>query len=325
MFILDEEKAIKNIYFDATKRLNLLQESYFIYDRSSLVKTSYINELNKFLPIYCSVSNFSEKKGKKSKIISAKNQKRFFIGKPVKRSELSLEIAKVSGKPIETTDKKVHNIQLAKIGRKRKTGMVTIDFVNIRGQQNFEQEAVINPIEIKIENDRIQNMFDKYKKNAVKNILGGLLFSSAIKNDTEKIFIVVGGLVDAKYSIINGKIYQTIGVINASEIENWDEIKKSSRWVNVEFQSQGENREATHFPYNFMTKNVGDVLNFSIKLIDDKNSDIEFEAGEKKISNSRIYDRIFSMNKLNKKPKKQENNTLKKFLLSLKRTWQIFS
>ena len=114
-------------------------------------------------------------------------------------------------------------------------------------------------------------------------------------------------------------------MINASEIENWDEIKKSSRWVNVEFQSQGEIMEARHFPYNFMTKNAGDVLNFSIKLTDDKNTDIEFEVGEKKISNSRVYDQIFSMNKVNKKNKKQENNTLKRFLLSSKRTWQIFS
>ena len=38
--------------------LNLLQESYFIYDRSSLVKNAFISQINKFLPIYCSVSNF---------------------------------------------------------------------------------------------------------------------------------------------------------------------------------------------------------------------------------------------------------------------------
>ena len=61
-FILDKEKAIKKIYFDPTKRLNLLQESNFTYDRSSLVKPSFIRELNKFLPIYRTMSNFSEKK-----------------------------------------------------------------------------------------------------------------------------------------------------------------------------------------------------------------------------------------------------------------------
>ena len=78
--ILDEEKAIKKIYFDPTKSLNLFQESYFIYDRSSLVKPYFISELNKFLPIYCSVSNFSEKKKKKNlKLFWRQIKKDFFI------------------------------------------------------------------------------------------------------------------------------------------------------------------------------------------------------------------------------------------------------
>ena len=47
-----------------------------------------------------------------------------------------------------------------------------------------------------------------------------------------------------------------------------------------------------------MTRNSGDIL--SIKLIDDKNKDIEFETGEKN-SNNRIYCSTFSMNRLNKK------------------------
>ena len=77
---LDEEKAIKKIYFDPTKSLNLLQESYFIYDHSSLVKPYFISELNKFLPIYCSVSNFSEKKKKKNlKLFWRQIKKDFFI------------------------------------------------------------------------------------------------------------------------------------------------------------------------------------------------------------------------------------------------------
>ena len=96
-----------------------MQEPYFIYDHRTLVKPSFISELNKFLPIYCSVRNFSEKKKeKKSKIISATNQKIFFIKKSTEKSELSVQIAKVSGQKIETTDQKIHNFRLAKIGKK---------------------------------------------------------------------------------------------------------------------------------------------------------------------------------------------------------------
>ena len=61
------EDAIKKIYFDPAERLNLLQKSYFVYDHSSLVKNSFISKIKKFLPIYCSVCNFSKKKEKSQK------------------------------------------------------------------------------------------------------------------------------------------------------------------------------------------------------------------------------------------------------------------
>ena len=65
------------------------------------------------------MSNFSKKKEKKSKIISATNQKRFFIEKLTEKSELSVQIAKVRAKKIETIDQKVHNFQLMKTGKKK--------------------------------------------------------------------------------------------------------------------------------------------------------------------------------------------------------------
>ena len=63
-------------------------------------------------------------------------------------------------KKIETTDKKVHNLQLTQtqIGRKRKREVSVIDFISVRGQQDFEEKAEINAVEIKIENDKIQKI-----------------------------------------------------------------------------------------------------------------------------------------------------------------------
>ena len=78
------------------------------------------------------------------------------------------------------------------------------------------------------------------------------------------------GLVDAKYSLINEKLYQTIGVINLNEIKNWNKMKKFLRWVNVNFQAQRGNRDAKRFSCNFIRKNTVNVLNFTLKLIDDK-------------------------------------------------------
>ena len=80
-------------------------------------------------------------------------------------------------------------------------------------------------------------MFNKYKKNKVRFSVEGLLFSSSMASNTEKIFLVTNGLSGAKYGLIIDKLNQVIGVINLNVIEKWGEIKESSRWVNVNFQS----------------------------------------------------------------------------------------
>ena len=160
--------------------------------------------------------------------------------------------------------------------------MEDLDFVIIRGQQKFDVDKDISPIELKIENNRIQNMLDKYRKNELRFSTEGILFASSIKNNTEKIFLSTNGLTDAKYGLINDKLQQLIGIINLNEIEKWEEIKKSSRWVNGSFQTQTENRQPKHIAYNFQTKNRGDVLAFTLQLVDSDNKKIEFVDGEKK-------------------------------------------
>ena len=85
------------------------------------------------------------------------------------KSELLVQIAKISGQKIEATDQKIHNFQLTKIGKKRKVRMTTVDFISIRGQQNLEDEAEINPVEIKIERDKIKICL-KNIKNTLSNL-----------------------------------------------------------------------------------------------------------------------------------------------------------
>ena len=66
-----------------------------------------------------------------SKIISLRNQKRFFNEKLTEKSELLVQIIKVSGQKIKKTDLKIHNFQLTKIGEKKKLRIRTIDFIRI--------------------------------------------------------------------------------------------------------------------------------------------------------------------------------------------------
>ena len=81
--------------------------------------------------------------------------------------------------------------------------MSVLDFIIIREQQIFEERKNINPIEIKIEDNRIRNVFDRYKNNKVRFKPIGLLTASSVLNDTQKIFLQTTGLKSAKYALLN--------------------------------------------------------------------------------------------------------------------------
>ena len=62
----------------------------------------------------------------------------------------------------------MHNFQITKISKKRKQKMNVVDFISVCRQQQFEENAEINPIKIKIENEKIQLMFQKYNKYIIR-------------------------------------------------------------------------------------------------------------------------------------------------------------
>ena len=92
------------------------------------------------------------------------------------------------------------------------------DEFKIEGLQNFEQYSKINPISVRIIDPDLQNKLLFYsKKYKYRFIANSSLFSSSIKEDTQKtIFIASNGLNDAKNLLINGKVFQGIGVIYTS-------------------------------------------------------------------------------------------------------------
>ena len=66
----------------------------------------------------------------------------------------------------------------------------------------------------------------------------GILFPSSVTNGTKQIFVTFRELNNAKVVLINGKIYNILGIINLDKISNWEYIKGKSLWVNVSFTEQ---------------------------------------------------------------------------------------
>ena len=157
-----------------------------------------------------------------------------------------------------------------------------IETVIIWAQQSFEIAGGLNPVQIEIEDDRMLNIFKKYKNVLYRLTPLGILFPASVKNNTKQIFLTSRKLNDVKKALINSKIYWLLGIIDLKNINNWEEIKGQSIWINATLEEQSEIYTSKHFCFMFTTRTLNDLLNFSINLLDDYNKPITFENGKNK-------------------------------------------
>ena len=133
---------------------------------------------------------------------------------------MSFQLTSISGKLPTLKDKKIHNLSLTRVERKRKLLMEEpIETVIIRGKQNFKIVGRLDPIQIKNEDDRVVIILKRYKNVMYKLTPLGILFPALIKNNTGQIFITCTKLNDVKQALINSQIYGLLGIIDLSK--NW--------------------------------------------------------------------------------------------------------
>ena len=186
-----------------------INESYFLYDKSDLIKETFITALSKKVSTYGSISYFNKKTGNKIfKIISPEKFLKFYVEKDATKYSLSFQLTNTSGKLPKIKNKKNYNLSLTRIEEKRKKENA---WTNRSGrycaQQSFETAGGLNPVQIEIDNERILNTLKNYKNVRYKLTRLGLLLPASIENDTEQIFITCRELNDVKKSLINRIIY----------------------------------------------------------------------------------------------------------------------
>ena len=131
---------------------------------------------------------------------------------------MSFQLTSISGKLPTLKDKKIHNLSLTRVERKRKLLMEEpIETVIIRGKQNFKIVGRLDPIQIKNEDDRVVIILKRYKNVMYKLTPLGILFPALIKNNTEQVFITCTKLNDVKKALINSQIYGLLGIIDLSK------------------------------------------------------------------------------------------------------------
>ena len=102
-----------------------------------------------------------------------------------------------------------------------------IDQVKIGGLQNFDKYDKLNPADVNVRDSEVNSFLARFKRYKYRFAIDNLLFSSALTNDTNVIFVSCNGLNEAKDSLINGKLFKTLHVINIAKIKHWEKLKEN--------------------------------------------------------------------------------------------------
>ena len=274
------------------KSLTFAYENFFLYDLENMIKPTFTTELQQEFNIYGLVY-FSGGQKDKLDLVRPKNKLKFQLERDIYKKQIRFEIAKVhKKKTFDVVSDYVSNFSILRteksgIGNKRKMKDEIVDEIPILGIQNSEFN-ILNPIYISINSDNIISRLQLYKNNRFKFVLNTLLFSSNIVNDTDVIIITSNGLSETKQALIikNNKptLESTLGVCFLNEIAEWNIVKGASKRVQVVFSdSENLNQNSNHLGFSFITKNITDLLQFSITLLDGAGKKITFPADETKL------------------------------------------
>ena len=123
-----------------------------MYDKSFLIKKTFVTAINKTISIYGSFSHFHGKTAKDEiRPPDASSFLKFLIEKNTLKKEFKFQLTSISGKNPKTKDNKIYNFSLTRLGKKRKIDpLQPIETIVIRAQQKFEIAGGLNPIQIQI-------------------------------------------------------------------------------------------------------------------------------------------------------------------------------
>ena len=126
-------------------------------------------------------------------LVSSKNSLKFNVLTNDQSEFIRLQLEDIlTPKKIVTTDSKIHNLSMITKGKEK---YKIIEQITIEGVQNFAQYEKINPVEIQLTDSELRSKLLYYsKKYKYRFLANNLLFSSAIEDDINTIFITTNGL-----------------------------------------------------------------------------------------------------------------------------------
>ena len=285
-----------NDYSDNLKDLKIetiklsREHSYFLYDNKSLIRETFITELNKKIYLIGTIAFYDKAVDTgKAFLVEGDRKLKFDFKQNRVVENLIFNLSHTTkGAKILLKEDNIYNFllisteKLTCIGQKRKMSEI-IDRVIIKALQSYDNYTILNPLEINLQSNYLSKIIDDYKGFVFEVRLINVLFSANITNDTQNIFITCQNLTSAKKALINDKIYYLLGIINLNEIKQWKEMKGKSLYVNAKIDDSHYMDTAKHFGFAFKTSFPTEFLEFTCEFLDDQAKKIEFADGEEKV------------------------------------------
>ena len=169
-----------------------------------------------------------------------------------------------------------------RMSEKRAMNLEIIDTICILGIQDNDANF-LNPITISVSSDTVIIRLTNYEKYRYRFLLESLLFSSNIENDTDVILISCEGLSDANQALTKSKLTSLLGACYLNELKDSELVKGQLKRSQAIFTGSEKIRSSSHFAFAFTTRNISDLLNFTVILLDGNDKEIKFPANEKKL------------------------------------------
>ena len=156
-----------------------------------------------------------------------------------------------------------------------------IDTIKILGLQ-VETENYLNRINISLNINNVIQQLTKYNKYRYRFVLESFLFSSNFENETDVTFLTCNRLSNAKEALINSKIENVLGVTYLSKILNWELAKGQTKRSQAIFVDSEYHNKLSHLAFAFVTRNITDLISFTVALLDDNRKKLTFPSNETK-------------------------------------------
>ena len=109
------------------------------------------------------------------------------------------------------------------------------------------------------------------------------LSSKMLNADNGDIIVSCVELNECKKADVNRKRTDVLSIIHTENIANWNQLKSTSSWINIDLTDCSEIQGTGNISFSFITESIHDIAEFNVVFLNGRGQHIKFLEGKQKI------------------------------------------